>query len=243
MEESKDNGGASGGDIIEVTQVLQKLLTKQSAMNQDSNCSLITTLTNNILTTNTYLFSSIVGWNEIPENQQRYNTSSNILSVTELSGFSLANTSTSSNVIETPTNCRFYTFNSSTINMEASNVEKSNVNQSICHYFEMSSICIAKSAIEIIGGNTIIQVAVEYAINSTANIFPSNNNSKHSEITFGNRKIVEEGQMVPATDFGLNDHLIGLTLNNGINISTNQEEPVTVTFHHIDQHVKILCIR
>ena len=235
---NEDDGGASGGDIIEVSEVLWDLLEAQDELNQDLNCSLMIMLMNNVLTTNNYLFSSVIGWMEIPEDKQRYNSSSNLLLVSEFGGFSLINNSIAGDWKDTTANCSVYTFQSKTINMEAFKMVKHIVNRSMCLYFEMSSICIANSSMEQLEDDLIIEVAVDYKINTTAKMFPSISNNSPVERVFQNKNLTEEAQLVSDDDFGLNDHLLGLTLNNGAHIRTEPDEPIMITFYHINQHVK-----
>ena len=57
-----DNAGAIGGDIIEVTYLMEELLETQKRIeDKESDCQKIKRITNNILNTTDYLFYSTLG--------------------------------------------------------------------------------------------------------------------------------------------------------------------------------------
>ena len=239
--ENEDSQGASGGDIIYVTDLLGQLLIKHiSVSSPTQNCNQSRMITDNIVNTTDYLFSSTIGWNEIPNDISRFESSSSLLDVSDLSGYTYLNRSTynESTPIE---DCHSYQFQGVVLTLQSSKINKSmdHASSNICFIFGSTSICVPDSAHSPhkTPEEEILFVAVQYEIDVSANIFPNQTNSlehhgkqKASSIQFQNSTEV----------FALNEFLIGLSINDNMHIETIAEEPIQITFMHKDEEVFLI---
>ena len=200
---------------------------------QDCNQSRI--ITDNILNTTDYLFNSTIGWNEISNDSSRYESSSNLLDVSDFSGYSFLNLSKEfdSSSME---DCHSYQFNGLVLTMQSSNFNKTTRTNStnICHNFGASKICIPVSAFQSVDEKEILQVAVQYKLDISANIFPS---SLESSVDFRNIRYTKEYDDSKA-DSTLNEFLVGLAINDNIRIDTLPDEPIEIIFSHKRTEVK-----
>ena len=234
--EIEDNQGASGGDIIYVANLLAQLLIKQAAVTTPKHgCNESRIITDNILSTTDYLFNSTIGWNEISNDASRYESSSNLLDVSDFSGYSFLNLSKDfgSSSME---DCHTYRFDGLVLTMQSSNFNKTTRTNStnICHIFGASKICVPVSAIQSVDENEILQVAVQHKIDTSANIFPSSLESLEHfrKIRFMNEYDASEANST------LNEFLVGLAINANIRIDTLPDEPIEIIFSHKSTKLK-----
>ena len=191
-------------------------------------------LTNNILITTNQLLGSSLGWEEIIENKTRYESSSNLLSVTDSAGFLLFQKSGL-------TNMDGYNFTQPELKM-VSNLWPANTERpddSYCYKFEMSEICIPKVTFDDINDDDVIEVSVEYDLGIDSHLFPS-----YVSSTF-NRTIpshnLNENSLKENTS--LRSHLIGLAINNDTNqLNIPPEKPIVITFQHDVTEVRLAQI-
>ena len=181
-------------------------------------------LTDNVLITTNQLFGSSLGWEEITENKTRYQSSSNLLSVTDSAGFLLFNQSDI-------TSMHGYNFTESEMKMK-SNLWKANTerpDKSFCYKFEMSEICIPKVTFDDINDEDVIEVSVEYKLVIDSNLFPSFINSSLDRLF--PRYSLYENNLKENTS--LKSNLIGLAINNGTSqLNFSPDQPVVITFQH-----------
>ena len=206
-----------------------------SIQNPQQDCNESRIITNNILNTTDYLFDSTIGWNEIPNDISRYKSSSNLLDISDSSGYSFLNLSKNfdSSAIE---DCHTYRFEGLVLTMQSSdfNKTKSYGSTTICHNFESSSICIPTSAIQKIPTKEVLQVAVQYKLNTSADIFPTKINSLDQ---FQKPSTTHIQRLNLKQSHGLSEFLVGLAINNNMNIETIPEEPIEISFIHKDKEV------
>ena len=241
--ETKDSQGASGGDIIHVTDLLGQLLSKHIAVsNPTQNCGQSRIITDNIVNTTDYLFNSTIGWNEIPNKISRYESSSSLLDVSDLCGYTYLNRSTYNESLPIDY-CHSYHFQGVVITMQSSKINKSmeHASSSICFIFGSTSICVPDSAHSPhkSPAEEILLVAVQYEIDVSANIFPFQTNSLQY---FGNHQAFSNQFQNSTEVFALNEFLIGLSINDDMHIETIAEEPIQITFIHKDEEVFLVVL-
>ena len=224
-------GGTPGGDIIQIAQLLKKLLdVHQSLADEESGYESNANLTTNILTTTDHLLLSSVGWQEISSNHTRYTTSSNLLASTDSSGFLLFNQSTLPNGTsyseDVPHNYDGlelqYTYGGSglTMNTVKHSTDTSNSPPS-CHMFDKSEICVPKSIYDQLDLASVIKVAAQYKVDLNAGQFPS----------------TVENHNFNSHKSNLNEYLIGLSLHNKTMPAVG-DELIKITFHHGQTEVR-----
>ena len=191
-------------------------------------------LTNNILITTNQLLGSSLGWEEIIENKTRYESSSNLLSVTDSAGFLLFQKSSL-------TNMDGYNFTQPELKM-VSNLWPANTERpddSYCYKFEMSEICIPKATFDDINDDDVIEVSVEYDLGIDSHLFPSYVISSFDRTVPSHD--LNENTLKENTS--LRSHLIGLAINNGTNqLNIPPEKPIVITFQHDVTEVRIAQI-
>ena len=176
------------------------------------------------------MFGSTIGWNEIPGDASRYESSSDLLAVSDLSGYSFLNLSKDFEQASIE-DCHSYKFEGLVVTMQSSNFNKTSnlASTSICHIFESSTICIPVSAIQNVADNEILQVAVQYKIDVTANIFPSS--LKYLNTT--GKSIASDHEIKAVkSESSLNKFFVGLAINRNIHVETIPTEPIEIKFIH-----------
>ena len=190
-------------------------------------------LTDNVLITTNKLFGSSLAWEEITVNETRYESSSNLLSVSDSAGYLLLSQSNVSyvqektNLIEEVS----YNFTESELNMKSTLWPANAVrpSDSYCYKFEMSEICIPKVAFGEINGEDVIEVSIEYKLGDDSNLFPTTIGSP-MEHSFSSHYLYDS---YVKENTSLGNHLVGLAINNGTNeLNIPPEQPVVITFHH-----------
>ena len=220
-----------GGDIITISDLLEELLSVHQKSDRETGFEENKYLTNNVLITTNQLFASSLGWEEIIENKTRYESSSNLLSVTDSAGFLLFQQSELITMYD-------YNFNASELNMK-SNLWQANSERpdnSYCYKFEMSEICIPKETIDEINDDDVIEVSVEYDLGIDSNLFPSSVNTSMDRIIPSYR--IDENYLKENTS--LKSRLIGLAINNGTSkLNIPPDQPVIITFRHETTEVRL----
>ena len=191
-------------------------------------------LTNNVLITTNQLLGSSLGWEEIVENKTRYESSSNLLTVTDSAGFLLFHKSDL-------TNMGGYNFTQPELKM-ISNLWPANTERpdnSYCYKFEISEICIPKEIFDDSIDDDVIEVSVEYDLGIDSHLFPSYINSSFNRKIY--RQKLNENTLMENTS--LRSNLIGLAINNGTNqLNIPPENPVVITFQHNVTEVRLAPI-
>ena len=220
-----------GGDIITIADLLGELLSVHQKSDRETNFDENMYLTNNVLITTNQLLGSSLGWEEIVENKTRYESSSNLLTVTDSAGFLLFHQSD-------PTDKLGYNFTESELKMISKLWPANSVrpDDSYCYKFEMSEICIPKETFNDINDDDVIEVSVEYDLGIDSHLFPSYVSSSL------NRTIprFELNENTLKENTSLRSHLVGLAINNGSNqFSIPPEKPVVITFQHDVTEVRL----
>lgn len=226
-----------GGDIISIADLMGDLLhvhRKKQEIDYENN----TMLTNNILNTTNHLVSSSFGWEEIIDNYIRYETSSNLLSITDSVSYMLFHQS------QIPrTHNEASLTNSISYNFKASNLtvnsifwkDKTNLPSSpFCYTFDQSSICLPETSYDdILSEKEIIEVSVQYKVDP--NSFPSDISKNYTTTrTYTIQEIIDE------TNSSLNTNLISLSVNNGTTgINISPIHPIIITFNHEPTEVSL----
>ena len=206
------------------------MIKQVSISDSKQDCNQSRTISDNILNTTDYLFSSKIGWNEIPNDFSRYESSSNLLDVSDTTGYSFLNLSKDYDNLAME-DCNRYLFEGLVVTMQSHNfnLRRNLASTSICHIFHSSTICIPISAIQNIENHEISQVAVQYKIDNTAKIFPTSLESLRST----GQEVHSYSQYENLhTESSLNEFLIGLAINNNLRIETIPGEPIEVKFRH-----------
>ena len=234
MQNTIYNGDAdiTGGDIIQITDLLQQLLYVHTTLAERENeYEKNVKLTTNVLETMNQLFLSSIGWKEISSNQSRYQTSSNLLTTSDSVGYLLFKLSAlpSNHTKMDNAKSASYTFENATLQMNASIFSNNSIQPTLsCQVFDKSEICIPSIAFEHIVNEPIIEVAVQYKIDTEANLFPTN-----TMPTNKNAKTAISFQLLQDNN-SLNNYLIGFSINNGTlpNNDTLTKHPVVIKFFH-----------
>ena len=211
------------------------MIKQVSISHEKQDCNQSRTISDNILNTTDYLFGSTIGWNEIPNDISRYESSTNLLDVSDATGYSFLNTTKESDNYAMK-DCNNYSFEGLVVTMQSYKFKSTRnlASTSICHIFRASTICIPISAIQNIADHEISQVAVQYKIDNAAKIFPST-----FEIlrTTGKESLRYSQNENLHSESSLNEFLIGLAINNNQRIETIPGEPIEVKFRHEDNKV------
>ena len=222
-----------GGDIIHLSDLLGELLYVHASLNEtedDFDANLV--LTENVLNTTNHLFSSIVGWEEISQNDSRYKSSSNLLSATDSVGYLLFKQSNMKNRI---INADYtgYNFTGSDLNMNAAFWKESSVlpTGSHCFTFDNTEICVPQAAYDDTKDEEIIEVSVQYKLGVDSYLFPNTISSEDRVSSRYNAQL--QGNR------SLSSYLIGLAVNNGtVDLKIPSDDPVIITLNHESSKVK-----
>ena len=235
-----------GGDIVQIARLLSQLLHVHELQNATENeFEANKNLTDNVLETTNHLFKSTIGWEEISENQTRYDSSSNLLTVSDSVGYLLFK---QSRVVlhkeyEALLDHNEYSFKGSKLDMSAKlwQNQQGRPADSYCYIFDNSEICVPKSAFnDVIKNESVIEVVVQYDIGVESLLFPNSIPSNADEIftrddveevdrrshtylrsydnIFSNEVFTSSGYRYGNGDQGnntLNSYMIGLSVNNG----------------------------
>ena len=190
-------------------------------------------LTDNVLITTNKLFGSSLGWEEITENQTRYQSSSNLLSVSDSAGYLLFSQSNNLDIQDSIdlTKEVNYNFTESELKMKSTLWPANAVRpaDSYCYKFQMSEICVPKVAFDEIDVDDVIEVSVEYNLGNDTNLFPNTFGTKMG-YSISDHYLYEPNYKENAS---LGSHLVGLAINNGTNeLNIPPDQPVVITFHH-----------
>ena len=197
-----------------------------------------TILTNNVLNTTNHLVSSSFGWEEIIDSYVRYETSSNLLSITDSVSYMLFKQSLIPRTQKEAvlTNSISYNFKSS--NLSVNSIfwkDKSNRPSSpFCYTFDQTSICLPETSYDdILSEKEIIEVSVQYKVDPNA--FPAETFQKYNTIgKYTNQEIIDE------SNSSLNTNLISLSVNNGTTaIDISPTHAIIITFNHEPTEVSL----
>ena len=197
-----------------------------------------TMLTNNILNTTNHLVSSSFGWEEIIDSYIRYETSSNLLSITDSVSYMLFQ---QSQIPRTQSEASLT--NSISYNFKASNLTVNSIfwkdktnrpSSQFCYTFDQTSICLPETSYDdIVSEKEIIEVSVQYKVDP--NSFPADILQEYN--TTG-RCIIEK--LMDETNSSLNTNLISLSVNNGTTaIEISPVHPINITFNHEPTEVTV----
>ena len=235
-----------GGDIVQIARLLSQLLHVHGLQNATENeFEANRNLTDNVLETTNHLLKSTIGWEEISVNQTRYDSSSNLLTVSDSVGYLLFK---QSRVVlhkeyEALLDHNEYNFKGTKLEMSAKlwQNQQGRPSDSYCYVFDNSEICVPKSAFnDVIEDESVIEVVVEYDIGVESLLFP--NSIPSEEYKIFSRHDVEEidrrshtylrsydnifsNEVFPLSGYRsgngnkgnntLNSYMIGLSVNNG----------------------------
>ena len=137
-------------------------------------------LTDNVLETANHLFKSTIGWEEIAAQQTRYESSSNLLTVSDSVGYLLFRQSKDMVYKGTNTNALLdhneYSFKGTKLEMSSKlwQNQQGRPSDSYCYIFDNSEICVPKSAFDdVIEDESVIEVVVQYDIGVDSLLFPN----------------------------------------------------------------------
>ena len=235
-----------GGDIVQIARLLSQLLHVHGLQNATENeFEANINLTDNVLETTNHLFKSTIGWEEISVHQTRYDSSSNLLTVSDSVGYLLFKQSrvVLHNEYETLLDHNEYNFKGSKLDMSAKlwQNQQGRPSDSYCYIFDNSEICVPKSAYnDVIKEESVIEVVVEYDIGVESLLFPDSIPSEEDKI-FTRHNVPEvdsrsrtylrsydnifSNEVFPLSEYRygngdqgnntLNSYMIGLSVNNG----------------------------
>ena len=231
-----------GGDIISITDLMGELLQVHCSLNnKETDYFNNTKLTNNILNTTNHLISSTFGWEEISSSSLRYETSSDLLSITDSVAYLLFQQSHIPRTIGRPNlmNSVSYNFKASRLNVNSIFwKDKSNrPSNPFCYSFDQTSICLPETAYDnVLDEDEIIEVSAQYEIDP--NLFPTTLLSE----TYAKGKDVDQG-LVKETNIILLANLISLSINNGSTVvDISAIHPISITFNHEATEVSLTAI-
>ena len=196
----------TGGSIATLVGAFDRLLSKH--VDEDISFEKRKLFTNDIISATSILMNFHCGWNEIQEEQQRYQTSSTILVFVDSLGFVLGK---SLKTVRTECEKIMVEIGAEHINLQVKQVSSASAES--CFDFNSpgskGSICVSETLNHI--DECQVQVASSYGVNSDAsNIFPNHLLSNSNQSKFTNQ-------------------LIGLTINNG---TASVDIPTVVTLLH-----------
>lgn len=228
-----------GGDIIHIADLLGELLyVHETLADREDDFEENKKLTNNVLDTTNHLFSSTIGWVEISQNETRYESSSNLLSISDSTGYLLFKQSNiPSKMIEVGSLGGVdYNFTGSELNMIAALRPNTSTHptSSYCYKFDNSELCLPETAFDNVNDDPVIEVSVQYKIDVDSYLFPTAISSEvNASEKYVYRKLLQGNTK-------LNNYLIGLAINNGTtNIDISSHDPVMIKFHHETIQVRI----
>ena len=231
---SEDNvGGLPGGDIIQTANTLMKLINVQENMTTHSNSFTINKFTTtNILNSTNLLFNgSSVGWQEIQSNDTRYQTSSNLLSVTNSAPFLLFNQSSDA-ANET------YQFETDAIYLTSMMRTQNSSEQPFCQRSRKTEICVPNEVFDQLDVPSAIYVAAEYLIDVKSGLFPSTIQDQNLTDSYSDASTQHD------TVHNLQEYLVGLTIDNSSApiVIDDPKHPIKITFRHESTEVQIHTI-
>ena len=235
-----------GGDIVQIARLLSQLLHVHGLQNATENeFEANRNLTDNVLETTNHLFKSTIGWEEILVNQTRYDSSSNLLTVSDSVGYLLFKQSrvVLHNKYDALLHQNEYNFKGSKLDMSAKlwQNQEGRPSDLYCYIFDNSEICVPKSAFnDVIKDESVIEVVVQYDIGFESLLFPNAIHSEEEKLfsrhnlgevdsrshtylrsydnIFSNELFPLSGYRYGNGDQGsntLNSYMIGLSVNNG----------------------------
>ena len=146
-------------------------------------------LTDNVLETTNHLFKSKIGWEEIAVNQTRYESSSNLLTVSDSVGYLLFKQSKvilrKGNSTNSLLDHNEYNFKGTKLQMSSKlwHNQQGRPSDSYCYIFDNSEICVPKSAFtDVIEDESVIEVVVQYDIGVQSLLFPNSIPSEEGKI-------------------------------------------------------------
>ena len=220
-----------GGDIITITELLGELLSvHESFSDRETDFEQNKYLTNNVLITTNKLLGSTLGWEEIIQNETRYESSSNLLRLTDSAGYLLFK---QSDLFDIPG----YNFSGSEFNVKSTlwPANEERPDESYCYKFDMSEICVPKVTFNDINDDDVIEVSAEYNIGLDSNLFPSSVDS----VVNSNVAVPYINENCLQGNTSLGSHLVSLAINNGTNkLNILPDQPVMISFHHEATEVK-----
>ena len=141
-----------------------------------------------MLETTNHLFKSTIGWEEISAQQTRYDSSSNLLTVSDLVGYLLFKQSKvfarkgTNTIILLDHN--EYNFKGTKLEMSSKlwQNQQERPSDSYCYIFDNSEICVPRSAFnDVIKDESVIEVVVQYDIGVESLLFPNSIPSEEAE--------------------------------------------------------------
>ena len=214
---TENDPGITGGSIIKLFNQYEGLFIKHDNYNGDSDYNY--QFTENMIRATSVILRSDIGWNEIHEEQLRFNTSSEILLSIDNLGyiFGKAKRNTKKSCLE-----NINKFTSDHISLDVRILHSDMNNDDDCFVFtsgqSQGSICLPNTPEIPEHEDCLVHVATAYATDVLkSQIFPTSM-----------EKEVDDNDLI------LHNNLLGLTIENGdvsIDISET-DQPIVITFLH-----------
>ena len=228
-----NDGGLQGGDIIQTANTLMKLITVQENLTAHSdNFTINEFTTTNILDSTNLLFDgSSIGWQEIQSNRTRYQTSSNLLSVTNSAPFLLFNQSSDAADLT-------YQFETGAIYLTSMIRTQNKSEQPFCQKYRKTEICVPNEVFDQLDMPSAIYVAAEYLIDVESGVLPSNIQGQNLTYSYSDASAQHN------TVHNLEEYLVGLSIDNGTTPIAIEDptNPIKITFHHEPTEVQMQTI-